>query len=51
MPYYMTLASSGGLRYGSLVGTTVTDPDRRRHELDYTIDPREFQEALEATLG
>ena len=51
-PFYMTLAGSGDLRYGYLIGEPVPGaPGVRGFQWDYTIDPGEFRTALEATLA
>jgi len=47
-----TLAGSGDLRYGYLIGEPVPGaPGVRGFQWDYTIDPGEFRTALEATLA
>ena len=48
----MTLAGSGDLRYGYLVGDAVPGPAGvRAFQWDYNVDPAEFRAALEASLA
>ncbi len=52
MPFYLTLALAGGLRYAHLIGLEVADQVAvRPGRLDLRIDPDAFRTALEETLG
>ena len=52
MPFFATLAGSGGLRYGYLLGEGIPPSERLpRSRWDYRVDPELFRSALEDTIG
>lgn len=50
-PYFATVATSGGLDYGYLMGEAEPNPGVHPLRYDYRIDEAEFARALEATLA
>ncbi len=52
MPFFATLAGSGGLRYGYLLGEGIPPSERLpRSRWDFRVDPELFRSALEDTIG